>query len=337
MDRSALTVAPLLLALVLVSAGIGKLRGPRRGAAGLTSLGVPAPFAVPAVAAAHPWVEIALAVLLTLGTGVLGILGAAASLALMATYLLLVVNVLRRGEDVDCDCFGAFGQSQVTRSTVGRNAWYVVLAGLSLWAHLDDSGPLHAMPRMGAGGWGWLAAVLASGVTVLLTVGPTERTPGRAAGVDDDAELEDYLRTPTPAVPVTLSDGSVRSLRALSATRPQLLLFVSTTCGLCHRIIERAPEWREALPMLDVRLVYVMPRPGDDQTVDENADELTVYDPERWAHDTLGLQGTPSAVALGVDGLLAGGPVAGPDDVETFVADLTAELSQLDLTADPQR
>ncbi|MGO4363017.1 TlpA family protein disulfide reductase [Terrabacter sp. RAF57] len=329
MVPTALTVAPLLLAAVLAVAGLAKLRSPGTGASSLRSLGVPRALAIPTVAAAHPWVEVTLALLLTLGTGVLGVLSAGASLALVLTYLWLVIQVLRRGDDVDCDCFGAFGPARVTAATAVRNGWYVVLACLSIWAYRADVGPRDALQRMDGNEWWWLAATAAAGLTVILTVGGPD--PGRASspGFVDEAELEDYLRTPTPAVPVTLSDGSVRSLRDLSATRPQVLLFVSTTCGLCTTVIDQIPAWRAALPMLDVRLAYIVPPPSG-----ADGDEWTIYDPERWAYDTLGIEGTPSAVALGADGQLAGGPVAGPDNVTRFIADLVAELGHLVVNLD---
>jgi hypothetical protein len=38
------------------------------------------------------------------------------------------------------------------------------------------------------------------------------------------------------------------------------------------------------------------------------------------------MQRTPSAVLLGMDGLLAGGPVVGHPDIETFVADIYESL-----------
>lgn len=39
-------------------------------------------------------------------------------------------------------------------------------------------------------------------------------------------------------------------------------------------------------------------------------------------------QGTPGALALGMDGLLAGGPVTGGDNVISFVEDIIAEVTE---------
>ena len=54
----------------------------------------------------------------------------------------------------------------------------------------------------------------------------------------------------------------------------------------------------------------------------------TLYDPKRFVYEALRLRGTPSAVLLGADGMLAGGPVAGHDAISTFVADVEAELAE---------
>ena len=46
------------------------------------------------------------------------------------------------------------------------------------------------------------------------------------------------------------------------------------------------------------------------------------FDPFALARTAFGV-GTPAAVLLGTDGMLAGGPVQGEDDVTAFVAELT--------------
>jgi hypothetical protein len=56
---------------------------------------------------------------------------------------------------------------------------------------------------------------------------------------------------------------------------------------------------------------------------------MTLHDPRRWARETLGLDGTPAAVLLGADGLLAGGPVSGRDEVVAFVDEIAGELAPL--------
>jgi hypothetical protein len=101
---------------------------------------------------------------------------------------------------------------------------------------------------------------------------------------------------------------------------------VSGSCSSCQPTIAAAPQWRERLPDVDVHLLYAT---HHDPSVPISPDAQTLYDPNRFASEALKLLGTPSAVLLGVDGMLAGGPVAGHDAISAFVADVETELADL--------
>jgi hypothetical protein len=88
--------------------------------------------------------------------------------------------------------------------------------------------------------------------------------------------------------------------------------------------VAAVPGWREVLPEVDVRLLL---RSGADSSPWASAAEpQTIHDPAGYAAVTMEMPRTPSAVLLGVDGLLAGGPVTGPDAIRAFVEDITSEL-----------
>ena len=65
---------------------------------------------------------------------------------LFVAYLMLVVRAVRRPEPVDCGCFGALGDSEVTPMTVWRNVLLVVAALLAVVAGLQGVG-LAGVPR----------------------------------------------------------------------------------------------------------------------------------------------------------------------------------------------
>jgi hypothetical protein len=174
--------------------------------------------------------------------------------------------------------------------------------------------------------WWWFAGAAAAALTVWLVAGreaPTEGLDGGATTALGDEE-GDYVRSRTPALPVTLGDGSETDLRRLSAERAQLLLFVSEGCGPCVEVIEAAPTWREQLHQLDVRFVITADPEGSNLTSGD--DPKTVHDPHYRLRESFGFHGTPTAVLLGADGLLAGGPVTGATAVPDFVADVAKEL-----------
>ena len=211
----ALSIAvPFLVAVVLVWSAIGKLRAPAVAAEGFAALRVPRALSRPWIIRGHPWVEIALAVVLVVAPGWLGMVGAVAALGLMVAYLVLVVRAVRRGEDVDCACFGGWGPGRVTTRTAWRNAWLVLLATLSVWA-ASDGQSLVARAADADSGW-WVVGLVAALVTAALVLAPEAGAGPVEARTDyepADEDLEDYVRTRTPAVPVTLADGSSRTLR----------------------------------------------------------------------------------------------------------------------------
>ena len=57
------------------------------------------------------------------------------------------------------------------------------------------------------------------------------------------------------------------------------------------------------------------------------------YDPYGITRAAFGV-GTPAAVLLGTDGMLAGGPVQGEDDVRAFVAELAEHLREAQAAAE---
>jgi hypothetical protein len=346
MPDALLLVPAFVLAGVLVWSGIAKLRHPD-DLAGWGRLGVPAALRRSWLLRLHPWAELALALaLITLG-GVLGALAALACLALMGAYLWLVARALRaaRGaaEDATCACFGE--DAPISTVTVVRNVWLVLLSALAVTG-------LAAAPLLGgavagatqAGAWPWILGAAVAAATVVLVRWPEHATSagpemqgstvagdsmvnGRVTGTrGEDAEL-DYVRTRTPAVPVQLADGTTVDLRTLAAQKPLLILAVSTTCGACLPVIEAAPGWRELVPEVDIRLL-LQHAPAEGAFA-ERDEPQSLHDPHDYVRRSIEEWGTPTALLLGADGMLAGGPVTGDAAVERFVADIRASLDEI--------
>ena len=327
MPNAVSVTAPLLIGLVLMASAVGKLRAPERARAAFSALGVPKPLDRAWVARVHPWAEIALAVLLVVVPGPVGVGVAAAAVALMLVYLGLVVRALRSPLEVDCACFGALGGDLVTKATVWRNAWLTVIALTALWCSLEGRSVASRLGALSAAEWWWLLAAVATGLTVALVLGG-----GRTQGAQVEPQpLElaygdegDYVRSRTPALPVQLADGTRTDLRKLSRERAQLLIFVSEGCASCVDIISAVPGWRRDLPQLDVRLVIsVQPEVSRLTSSDE---PQTIHDVDGWIGESFATRSTPSAMLLGADGLLAGGPVVGRLAVPEFVAEIRQEL-----------
>ncbi|MFC9917118.1 MauE/DoxX family redox-associated membrane protein [Agromyces binzhouensis] len=327
---TALIAAPaLILAAVMIASAVGKLRRPD-DLAGWAALGVPAVFRREWLLRLHPWGELLLGLALALLGGLLGVLAALASAVLMAAYTWLIGRALanaREGDEATCACFGE--SAPVTRVTLLRNAWLLflsVVAASTIWAAPLVGGALLALGPE----WSWLVALAAAAFTTALIVwrepGPQDvaAIPAPSAAPESaDGEL-DYVRTRTPAIPVVLGDGTPANLRKLSRTRPILLLALSETCAPCLAVVERVPEFRALLPELDVRLLLA---PGPEESkLTEVTHPQSLHDWDSNVRASIADWGTPAAVLLGVDGLLAGGPAQGEAAVVSFVGDIYESL-----------
>lgn len=329
MPTALIVVPSLIVAAVLVVSGVAKLRTPD-DEADWADLGVPAALRRRWLMRVHPIAEIVLALALLLLGGVLGVAAGLVATVVFGVYLVMIWRAKRRTPDASCACFGE--RKPITTHTLLRNGWLVLLsllATLGIGVTPIVGGVLaEVLPSQ----WSWLLALAAVAVTFVLVHQPGDATSRSvetsggdvvAAAVGDE-DLEDYVRTRTPAVPVQLADGTTVSLRNLAARAPILLLAVSETCGSCTPVIESAPAWRELLPEVSVRLL-VKASP-EQSTLTSTEEPQTLHDPKGYVRDSIAEWPTPTAVLLGADGLLAGGPVSGHPDIERFVADIYESL-----------
>lgn len=317
---------PLVLAAVLIASSVAKLRTPD-DLSGWAELGVPRALRREWLMRFHPWAEGALGVALAVLGGWLGVLAALVAVVLMAAYAVLVARVASQSTDASCACFGS--RKRVTGMTVARNAWLTVLAAGTasvIWVTPLLGGALAAgIPELA-----WLVALAVSAVTTALILWP-EAEPGEVVGREDIqvvASAEDdleYIRTRTPAIPVAVADGTAATLRSLSAERPLLLLALSSACGACETVMERRATYRELLPEVDVRVLLTQPATS---LWTEHVEPQSVHDVNDYVRESLGYGGTPSAVLLGADGLLAGGPVTGDRAIDRFVDDIYESLHE---------
>lgn len=325
MPEAFLVALPLVLAAVLVASGVAKFRTPD-DLAGWEALGVPAAFRREWLLRLHPWGEIALGAAIAVLGSWLGLLASLVAVALMAAYTVLVTRVAARADDTSCACFGA--QKRVTTVTVVRNVWLTLLAigsAAVIWATPLVGGAL----ALGIADWAWLLALAVAAVTVALILwpegepvaGPEVVAAVPTAAVDGDGE---YVRTRTPAVPVTLADGTIQNLRSIAAMKPLLLLAVSPTCSSCQPVIGKVETYRRLMPELDVR--FLLSTPPESSTLIERNEPQSLHDVEGYVRDSIEDWATPTAVLLGADGMLAGGPVSGAEAIDDFFDDVYESL-----------
>lgn len=308
------------LAGVLTFSAATKLRARRETEDAFVSLRIPAWVPRRKAAAALPWVELVLAAGLVAAPSEGLVAVAAGVTVLLAAYTAVIARALTFDEPVTCACFGRLGGHRVDRLTLIRN---VLLTGLGVWAvivALDGGSLPGAADALDAAGWGSVAAAAAVAATAAL-IAAGSRGP---TGPYGEREL-DYLRTPIPFARLDFPDGRTETLRDLASQRARLLVLLSPNCGSCRRVAEHVDDWADRLaPTVD--LVTVYPTGLDPALAIGHADALIAFDPEGNVRAVFGIPGTPAAVLLGADGLLAGGPVGGRDAIVRLVEDVLAEL-----------
>lgn len=329
--------ARLLLAAVFALAGVGKLARRGETEATLGEFGVGATARAP-LAIALPLAELAIAV------GLLPALTApAAALAaflLLAAFTVGVARVLRGGEEVDCNCFGALAPSRVNGWTLARNAALMALAGTVAVAGQADAGPsavawvgeLDATAAVGIlAGLALIAAALNFAFSWQLMKQNGRLVAELAAVAADGAErapggLPLGEMAPAFALPA-LGGGVVELDELLDDGRGLILFFSDPGCGACEPLLPEIARLQRD-PAADPRPVVISL--GDPAAVAAKAAEhglepvLLLDDFERAR--ALGVNGFPGALVLDREGRIAAGPAVGATAVAPLLAASTEPL-----------
>ncbi len=355
---NALIAAPILITLTLLVSGAAKL--PERTATvdAMTSLRIPFTRLHPLAAITVPAAEILAAIALWIPWVPLQIVTAITVTALLIAYLVIIARALSFGEAVHCSCFGTLGSPTVSRATLGRNVLLVVLGVLTVIAAatgairtavLDTPLPLLA----------WAVALLAALALAVLAMGglrpAAAASSAEGAGAsapsaphnpsleteETDEELLDYEPVRIPFGQLQRPDGSFVTLREMAREQAVLLIILSQGCGPCVRVLKQVASWRERLePLMRVEVAFMQPHDMLLEETMELCGPEPLHDVRSNVQKVLDALGTPMAVLLGADGMLAGGPVTDADRVEEFSAQIIEQIQEAiaagDLTPTPE-
>jgi hypothetical protein len=336
MGHAAWVVAPLVLVGVLAFGAVPKLGQGATLRKIIHNLGLPLWVLPAALARAIPGLELALAVALLAPWVPVFFVASAATLVLMSAYWALIARGLTVTPRPACGCFGQAGDHRISGRTLVRNTLLVTAAGAALALAVSGQTVWSLLSAGSAGDRLWLAlAALACVVTGLVlggNGGPTREARGEEGdaateplGDEEGEDGEDYVRRPTPEL--VLHDpaaGRPVTLLELSHRRAQLLVFVNCYCVSTLEVLGRLEAWDARLSLVDVHLVLSVP--VNDALAPYPGGTLVDHAGLVWAG--LGLTASPSAVLLGADGFLAGGPLAGSQAVAEFVDDVEESLRE---------
>lgn len=122
----AVIVARMVIAAVFVFAAVPKLIAPRLFAEAIANYHL-VPDSMSSIAASvMPVMELVIAVALLIGVKERG--AAVASALMLLVFALAMTTTIARGINLDCGCFGAAAEAQVSWLTVARNVLLMVVS-----------------------------------------------------------------------------------------------------------------------------------------------------------------------------------------------------------------
>ena len=322
-------VCRIVLAAVFAISAIAKVRDRAGSAKAVREFGVPAAL-VPLVAAGLPVAELGCAVLLlTADPG--ATLGAVASALLLGVFTVAIAVNLLQGRRPDCHCFGQLDTGETGWLTVGRNAVLIAIALVPL----TRAGSL-AFPGSTLASYDGQQLAVGLSITALaLAVAALAwfcRTLLRQYGgvllrleALEAGGLPGAAREAPPFALPDLEGTEVSLDGVLDGGKPTLVAFISPTCEMCSDVIPDLAQWQAADDGLQV-LVLSTGTAADNVTKLAGNDLRVLLQRDWEVAKAYQSQGTPCAYLVGVDGLIAGEPAYGVDDVRRLYASTVALL-----------
>ncbi len=317
-------VVRVVLAGVFIVSAVAKNRDRAGSRESVKAFGVPSAL-VAFVAAGLPVAELMCALLLVLADP-FATVGAVGSLVLLAAFTVAVVVNLVQGRRPACHCFGSVGgQGGIGWDTVARNVALMLLGALALVGAGSQPSVFSALVDLSPVALSALVGGLLL-VSVLLAMGLVLRTLMQRYGAVllrlEALEVAGGLAEPQLAPPFTLPDLNQRlaSLsEVLEERRPVLLAFVSPTCHNCMELLPDLLSWQSD-PDHPLAVVVV-----SDGSVEANEEKIADVGPLRVllqngleTSNAYGVQGTPAAILVGIDGRLASGPAHAVEAVRSL-------------------
>ncbi len=354
---AALLVCRVVLAGVFVFAGVAKLADLDGSRQAVGDFGVPERFAGVA-GLLLPVAELAAGVaLVPVFSARFGALGAG---VLLVGFIAAIGNALAHGRQPDCHCFGQVHSEPAGWMTLARNLVLLGLAGfvaIGGWRHAGVSAT-HWVSVVRAA---WLVAIVAGVVIVLLicfqvwfslqllsqngrTLGRLEALEDALAGVASALGLAENgagvdpgplghglhggglpVGSRAPSFELEDVDGQSRSLGSLlSGDRRLMLLFSDAGCGPCDALMPQLAGWQcEHAEELQIAVIASGDPERNRAKAAEHGLELVLLQSGREVSDVYQAHGTPMALVIAADGMIASPTVGGPDAITTLVAQAT--------------
>jgi uncharacterized membrane protein YphA (DoxX/SURF4 family)/thiol-disulfide isomerase/thioredoxin len=298
----------VLLAVVFVTAGVGKLLDLEGSRQAMRDFGVP-DRAVRIAAIVLPVSELAIGLALLFRPSARW--AALAASLLLAAFIAGIARALARGEQPDCHCFGQIHSAPAGPITLARNA---LLAACAVVVVVYGSGP--AIDT-------WLGARSASQLVAIVTAICAIAATGYAWGVRRDLrrlrrDLETTRKVAAlgraglpvgydaPAFALSDLQGRRTMLTTLlERGKPLLLMFMSPGCGPCAALMPRVHEWQQTLSERLTIAVLSTGSAEQNAVFEEYGLDHVLLQERMEVADQFGVNVTPSAVFVSREGKIA--------------------------------
>ncbi len=247
-------------------------------------------------------------------------IGAALAVVLLLLFVGGIAAALRRGSRPDCHCFGQLHSKPAGVETIVRNG---LLAAIALVVLIAGPGPaVDTWARASSGEVIALGAVSLAAVVLAYVCYSLEsenrRLTGRGAQAAPAIVLEPGRSIPhfnaLDAASATLSSTDI-----LSESERSVLVFMSTSCGPCIGLLPELARWRR---MLVGRIAIHALSAGDaaeTRRLGEEHELPILFDPDGAAAIAVGIQATPSAVAVDDSGRVLAPVATGAPSIEGLI------------------
>jgi thiol-disulfide isomerase/thioredoxin len=353
MIEVAVLAARLLLAAVMIVAGIAKLLDPVGSRRALEGFNVPGRL-IPFLALALPIAECGIAVgLLAVPTVLFAACGA---LVLLGLFLAGTAVSLHGGRKPECHCFGQLYSEPVGRATILRIGVLAAIAAALTYAAKDTPGPSLFAP-LAALSWPVALALAGFGGLALLSAAQSMliyqlmRQQGRLLlRLDGFTRSEDFARQrPALAQPLAGSgtarriarnglpigsgapafrlkdlDGvPVSSAALLAEGKPLLLVFTNPGCSPCAALLPEIMHWGLD-PDFPARIVMISEgAPADNlMKFPQVGRMLVLLQEEREVAQAFKANGTPAAVTIRPNGEIGSALATGAGEIQELVTSL---------------
>jgi len=336
-----LLLARLVLVVVFLVAGVGKLLDLKGSQQAMRDFSLPDFLAAP-LGILLPFAELAVAVaLIPTASAWWGALGA---LVLLLLFVAGIAYNLTLGRKPDCHCFGVFYSSAIGRNTLIRN---LILAAVALLvvAFGPTTTELSMVAWIGtlnlAEGIGLIFGIL---VTILLVaetwflfeiLRQMGKLTLRLEAVESGASTSgsgadpDWVGLPededAPRFELPDFDGEMVSLDSLIAKgKPLFLLFTSAICGPCQELMPEVGQWiRDYSDDMQFVIIGQGSAELNRAKVSEHGISNMLLQQDHEVADAFLVRGTPSAVILRTDGSIYCALAEGPDAIRALVEEET--------------